>query len=117
VATNGDPTYPGPHGLLPGNGALVAAVATASERSAEVAGKPYPPMVDLVRDRFGPHGVMVGDRPSTDGALARALGWPFVLVTSDASATELPDPAPDAIAPSLLAAVDDIVALSGVTAP
>ena len=42
----------------------------------------------LVHRRFGRHGVMVGDRPSTDGAMADALGWPFALVLSGvASAT------------------------------
>ena len=90
VATNVDATYPGPDGLLPGNGALVAAVATAAGRVAEVAGKPEPATVALVRERFsaelvnGP-GLMVGDRPSTDGALATALGWPFALVLSGVS--------------------------------
>lgn len=87
VATNTDPTYPGPDGLLPGNGALVAAVATASGRSPEVAGKPEAPTVALVRERFGDRGVIVGDRPSTDGALASALGWPFALVASEATAS------------------------------
>ncbi len=85
LATNLDPTYPGPDGLLPGNGSLVAAVATASGGTPQVAGKPEPPTVALVRQRFGDHGVMVGDRPSTDGALAAALGWPFALVVSDAT--------------------------------
>ncbi|MGH9040951.1 MAG: HAD-IIA family hydrolase [Acidimicrobiia bacterium] len=87
MATNLDPTYPGPDGLLPGNGSLVAAVATASGRTPEVAGKPEPPTVALVRQRFGDRGVMVGDRPSTDGALATALGWPFALVVSAATAS------------------------------
>jgi 4-nitrophenyl phosphatase len=85
LATNLDPTFPGPDGLLPGNGSLVAAVATASGRTPEVAGKPEPATVALVRERFGEHGVMVGDRPSIDGALAAALGWPFALVISDAT--------------------------------
>lgn len=85
LATNLDPTYPGPDGLLPGNGALVAAVAAASGRSPEVAGKPEAPTVALVRQRFGDRGVVVGDRPSTDGALASALGWPFALVASEAT--------------------------------
>ena len=85
LATNLDPTYPGPDGLWPGNGSLVAAVATASGRTPEVAGKPEAPTVALVRHRFGDRGVMVGDRPSIDGALATALGWPFALVVSDAT--------------------------------
>lgn len=105
VATNVDATYPGANGLLPGNGAIVAAVATAAGRAPEVAGKPEPPTVALVRSRFaaeltdGP-ALMVGDRPSTDGALATALGWPFALVLSgisdgDGGGEPLPvDPAP-----------------------
>jgi 4-nitrophenyl phosphatase len=112
VATNADPTYPAPEGLIPGNGALVAAVATAAERPAEVAGKPFPPMTALVRQRFGEAGVMVGDRPSTDGKLAAALGWPFVLVASSASATEVLDPRPAVRAARLIDAVDEIVALA-----
>lgn len=105
VATNLDPTYPVPDGLLPGNGALVAAVATASGRDAEVAGKPAPPTVALVRERFGDRGIVVGDRPSTDGALADALGWPFALVLSGVAGTAgeepLPDPPPPFVAADL----------------
>src|SRR5438046_1876306 len=67
LATNLDPTYPGAEGLLPGAGALVAAVATAGGRRPEVAGKPEPAMAALVRARYGNPVVMVGDRPSTDG--------------------------------------------------
>ena len=72
VATNLDATYPGTHRVLPGAGSLVAAVATASGRVPEVAGKPHAATVTLVHQRFGRDGVMVGDRPSTDGELARA---------------------------------------------
>ncbi|HEY5012444.1 MAG TPA: HAD hydrolase-like protein, partial [Acidimicrobiia bacterium] len=60
-------------------------------------------------------GVMVGDRPSTDGALAAALGWPFALVLSGIAGTSgeetVPDPPPPfvaadlgALAPALLEA-------------
>jgi 4-nitrophenyl phosphatase len=102
IATNTDPTYPAPGGLLPGNGALVAAVATASGVPPEVAGKPEAPTVALVRARVGGVGIVIGDRPTTDGALARALGWPFALVHSDATADDGDaGPAPDLAAPSL----------------
>lgn len=113
VATNTDPTYPGPDGLLPGNGALVAAVATAAGRAPDaVAGKPHPAMVALVHARFGSRGAMVGDRPSTDGALAAALGWPFVLVTSDAthSADETTEVPVTHVGPSLAAVSDALIA-------
>jgi HAD superfamily hydrolase (TIGR01450 family) len=114
VATNLDPTYPGPDRPLPGNGALVAAVATASGVQPEVAGKPEPAMVALVRDRFGDQGVMVGDRPSTDGALAAALGWPFALVLSGVAGEQgdeaVPDPAPAHVAADLAALAPHLLA-------
>ena len=54
VATNLDATYPMPGGaMLPGTGAITAAVAVASGHQPEVAGKPEPPTVALVRERFG----------------------------------------------------------------
>jgi 4-nitrophenyl phosphatase len=110
VATNLDATYPIPGGLQPGSGAIAAAVATASGRTPEVAGKPEPPMVALVRRRFGAQGVVVGDRPSSDGALATALGWPFALVLSGVTGEHaplggeaVPDPRPPFVAPDLAA--------------
>ena len=49
IATNADPTHPTPEGLMPGSGALLAAVATASGVEPEVAGQAHPPMVGYVR--------------------------------------------------------------------
>jgi glycerol 3-phosphatase-2 len=116
VATNVDPTYPGPDHLLPGAGAIVAAVATASGTSPLVAGKPEAPTVALVRERLGPVGVVVGDRPSTDGALAAALGWPFALVLSGVTRREvppggegIPDPAPPFVADDFAALLPDLL--------
>jgi glycerol 3-phosphatase-2 len=111
VATNTDATYPAPDGLLPGNGALVAAVATAAGRRPEVAGKPEPPTVALVKARFGEQGVMAGDRPSTDGALAAALGWPFALVVSSAtlSGDETTDHDAAFVGPSLASLADKMI--------
>ena len=107
VATNLDPTYPAAHGLLPGAGSLVAAVATASGATPEVAGKPAPATVELVRARLGDAGIVVGDRPSTDGALAAALGWPFALVLSGVAGTDgeeaVPEPPPPFVAADLAA--------------
>jgi 4-nitrophenyl phosphatase len=103
VATNEDPTFPTPQGLLPGGGALVAAVAYASQRAPEVAGKPHQPFADLVRARFGAEGVMIGDQPSTDGGLARRLGYRFGLVLSGVTrAVDLPtDPPADFVGADL----------------
>jgi HAD superfamily hydrolase (TIGR01450 family) len=82
VATNADATYPTPDGLIPGAGSILAAVATGAESEPEVAGKPNRPTADAIAALVpaGELRVMVGDRPSTDGALAAQLGIPFALV-------------------------------------
>jgi glycerol-1-phosphatase len=116
VATNLDATYPVPGGLIPGSGAIAAAVAAASGRAPEVAGKPEAAMVHLVRERLGPSGIIVGDRSSTDGALAAALGWPFALVLSGVTARtappggeSIPEPPPPFVADDLAAVAPEIV--------
>ncbi len=107
IATNDDPTYPTPQGPIPGGGAILAAVATAAGVEPIVAGKPYGPMAALVRAAAGggAPGMVVGDRPSTDGALARAIGWRFGLVLSGVTGeADLPvEPAPDLVAADLAA--------------
>lgn len=114
IGTNDDPTYPTPEGPIPGGGALIAAVATAAGVEAEVAGKPHQPMVDLVRSRLGEETegvILVGDRPSTDGAMARRLGVKFALVMSGVSDHEdIPDdPPPDHVADDLPTLVDELL--------
>jgi HAD superfamily hydrolase (TIGR01450 family) len=100
IATNDDATYPTADGLVPGNGAIVASIATATGATPVVAGKPHRPICDLVRRRAGATGTVVGDRPDTDGGFARALGYRFVLVLSGVTtAGDLPvEPPPDAVA-------------------
>ncbi len=108
IGTNEDPTHPTPHGLLPGSGALLAAVATAAETRPEVAGKPHRPTADAIEARADDLRVMVGDRPSTDGALAEQLGIPFALVLSGVTRpNEGPiDPAPSVVAADLATLVE-----------
>lgn len=108
LATNDDANYPTPDGLRPGAGALLAAVARAGgDAPAVVAGKGHRPMVELVRDRFGHGGVVVGDRPDTDGRFARDLGYRFALVLSGVTTdADLPaTPMPELVAADLCAAV------------
>lgn len=113
LGTNDDATYPTAAGPLPGGGALLASIAVASGVSPEIAGKPHQPIADMVHAVLGPDGVMVGDRPDTDGQFARTLGWKFGLVLTGVTTTnDLPvDPTPDLIAPTLLDLVS--AALSG----
>lgn len=114
VATNTDATYPGADHVLPGAGAIVAAIVTASGRTPEVAGKPEAACAAMVRHRVGDRGVMVGDRPSTDGALATALGWPFALVLSGIGGHDpsepVPTPPPAFVADDLAALVPGLLA-------
>jgi 4-nitrophenyl phosphatase len=109
IGTNEDPTFPTPDGLVPGAGAILAAVATAAEAAPEVAGKPHRPTADAIAARVsdGQLRVMVGDRPSTDGALAAQLGIPFGLVLSGVTREGHipPDAHPAAVAPDLAALV------------
>jgi ribonucleotide monophosphatase NagD (HAD superfamily) len=114
IGTNDDPTYPTPEGPVPGGGSLLAAVAVAAGVEPEVAGKPNEPMAELVRARLGDDvddAILVGDRPSTDGAMAARLGVTFALVMSGVTTEdEIPDdPAPDHVAPDLAHLVDELL--------
>lgn len=89
LATNADVTFPAPEGMLPGNGAALAALTAASGRDPEVAGKPEPALFRTVAERL-PHGplLMIGDRAGTDIAGAAALGWDTALVLSGVTPRE-----------------------------
>ena len=106
IGTNDDATYPTPDGPIPGGGAILAAVSVGSGAVPEIAGKPYRPMADLVRLTVGEStalsAVMVGDRPSTDGRLARELGCRYAQVWSGVTSKgSVVDPVPDMTADDL----------------
>ena len=112
VGTNDDTTYPTPDGPIPGGGAILAAVAAAAGVEPEVAGKPYAPMAALLAARLGGEGrgtILVGDRPSTDGLMARRLGLPFALVLSGVTAEEEvdADDPPEYVVPDLATLVEE----------
>jgi NagD protein len=89
VATNPDPYCPTPEGGLPDCGAILAAIETASGRTAEViVGKPSPEMAAAILDRLGvpaAETVLVGDRLLTDVAMARQAGMIAALVLTGAT--------------------------------
>ena len=118
IGTNEDPTFPTPEGLVPGAGALLAAVATAAETTPEVAGKPHQPTADALAAMVpaGDLRVMVGDRPATDGMLAAQLEIPFALVLS--GVTREGDPPAKGLAEGAEPAVTakDLLALVNATA-
>jgi len=103
LATNDDLTYPSHDGIRPGAGSILASLVAATEAVPEIAGKPYQPMCDLLNELSGGNGIMVGDRPDTDGRFAKNLGWDFGLVLSGVTKkSDLPvDPPHDFLADDL----------------
>jgi len=83
VATNPDPTFPTPDGLVPGAGALVAAVATAAETEPVFMGKPGLALAEILATVTGVPSretLFVGDRLSTDIAMGEDAGMITALV-------------------------------------
>jgi 4-nitrophenyl phosphatase len=103
IATNLDSTYPTESGLWPGGGAIVAAVEAATGVKAEPAGKPWPPMRELIAKHLVAGPVWVaGDRPDTDLALAEGTDWKTALVLSGVTpSSAILEAEPDLIAPDL----------------
>jgi glycerol-1-phosphatase len=87
VATNTDRTLPSPRGPLPGNGSLVAALATALGRGPDlVVGKPEPALFVQAAQRSASHRpLVVGDRLDTDIEGARRAGMDSMLVLTGVS--------------------------------
>ncbi len=84
-----DPTHPGPNGVEPGGGAIVAAIAAASGADPVVAGKPNTAMAEVFIDALGDDGLsdamVIGDVIGSDGQMAAEMGLPFALVLSGAT--------------------------------
>lgn len=81
VASNEDVTLPTPRGRQPGNGALVAVIATATGVRPLVAGKPEPPLhAESVRRTGARRPLVVGDRLDTDIEGACRVGADSLLV-------------------------------------
>lgn len=81
VASNADPSLPGPDGPWPGAGAIAAAIQTATGVAPQVAGKPQSDLLEVAAERLGgAPALMVGDRVETDVAGAERMGWPSALV-------------------------------------
>jgi HAD superfamily hydrolase (TIGR01450 family) len=83
-ATSRDPTMPMPGGEWPGTGAILAAVETASGRTAEIAGKPERHLFEMALAALGgaKRVAMVGDRLSSDIEGGRRAGLETILVRS-----------------------------------
>jgi HAD superfamily hydrolase (TIGR01450 family) len=81
VAANVDVTLPSERGLLPGNGAMVAALRAATDQEPRVTGKPQPALFRDALSRGDFHHVLVvGDRLDTDIEGANAADLPSLMV-------------------------------------
>jgi 4-nitrophenyl phosphatase len=86
--TNPDKTFPTPRGEIPGAGAWISVITTATEVEPIFAGKPAPYMLDLACQRLGTEKgetLVIGDRLETDIAGGQAAGCPTALVLSGVS--------------------------------
>jgi 4-nitrophenyl phosphatase len=111
-ATNPDKTFPTPRGEIPGAGAWISVVVTATDVEPIYAGKPYPYIIELALERLGlpkEQALVVGDRLETDIAAGQAFGSPTALVLSGVATriqAEAWTPGMDVIAESLETLVD-----------
>jgi len=88
IGTNPDVTFPSEIGPLPGAGALLAFLETATDIQPIVIGKPNPTIFREALQRLNgntSNTVMVGDRINTDIAGAKAAGLGTVLLLSGIS--------------------------------
>ncbi len=91
VATNSDVTFPTAHGLLPGAGSLVAAVSAAAESEPVVVGKPSMTLAETlaaITEVPAAETLFVGDRLSTDIAMAKAAGMMAALTLTGVTTNE-----------------------------
>jgi 4-nitrophenyl phosphatase len=89
-ATNPDRTFPTPRGEIPGAGAWVSVVTTATDVKPIFGGKPAPFILQLACERLGTtkaETLVVGDRLETDIAGGQEAGMPVALVLSGVSSS------------------------------
>lgn len=88
ISTNPDRTFPSEEGLIPGAGAIAAALSAATDVTPLVIGKPAPTMFLVGAAMLGvtpAQTLVVGDRLDTDIAGAIAAGMPSALVLTGVS--------------------------------
>jgi 4-nitrophenyl phosphatase len=105
--TNADKTFPTPQGLIPGAGAILAAIEAATDIRPVLFGKPLPAMMYMALEKLGTkpeETLVVGDRLETDIAAGQAAGCKSALVLSGVSTLKQArdwKPAPDFIVEDL----------------
>lgn len=95
IGTNPDRTFPSEEGIIPGNGAILAALEAATGVAPTVVGKPEPAMFELALAKLGvreERTAIIGDRLETDVLGGHRSGLITVLVLSGiANRRELED--------------------------
>jgi 4-nitrophenyl phosphatase len=91
LGTNPDVSFPTERGFAPGNGAILAALETATGREATIFGKPEPHLFSAALEMLGTpasHTVAVGDRLETDILGGKQAGLPTALMLTGATSAE-----------------------------
>ncbi len=91
VATNPDTTFPTEDGLIPGAGAIVAALTVSGGKEPVVVGKPSPVMIEACVKQLGTtpeRTLLIGDRLDTDILAGNQAGVKTVLVTTGVSSAD-----------------------------
>lgn len=88
VGTNPDVTFPSERGIVPGNGATLAALEVSTGVKPIIIGKPQPEMMVQALARMGgdaSNTAVLGDRLDTDILAGRNAGLPTILVLTGVS--------------------------------
>jgi len=91
VATNDDATFPTTDGLAPGAGAIAAAISVATQREPVLVGKPGLALAEVLATVTGipaEETLFVGDRLTTDVAMAKEAGMTAALVLTGVTTEE-----------------------------
>ena len=91
VATNDDATFPTTDGLAPGAGAIVAAINASTQREPVLVGKPGLALAEVLATVTGipaEETLFVGDRLTTDVAMAKEAGMTAALVLTGVTTEE-----------------------------
>ncbi len=110
IGANPDTSFPAPEGLVPGNGAILAALGAATGRQPVIIGKPEQVMFDAALRRMAAdpaRTAMLGDRLETDILGGQRAGLHTILVLS--GVTNAAMPARNNLRPTWV--FDDIAAL------
>lgn len=112
IGTNPDVSFPTERGLVPGNGATLAALQAATDIAPAIIGKPEPHLYEQALQQMGvpaEHTLVLGDRLETDILGGQRIGAPTGLLltgVTDRAQLESSDIQPDFLFADLAAVID-----------